>query len=211
MRTLARLSLLGLVASGPLLQAQRPNLGVSFNLGFPTGGYRSQDWPATPAASGPIHQSFDTAFGAQFTASFPLQEAVALRACIGAMTASGSQMQDAWGRRGLRNNLFAIGGDVQIFLDKGAMRHRGTYLYAGPSMDFEQWSYTYTRYWNTYLYTYDRKSRPAANFGFGHSFPVHSGRFTLEVGFHKTLSGNNTSQGEPSSTDFAKLGVGWVF
>jgi len=210
MRTFTRFSLLGLLMSGPLLQAQRPNLGITFNFGIPAGGYRRTDWPATPA-SGPVHQDNHTGFGAQFNASFPIRSEVAIRASIGGMTATATQWEDAYGRRGLRHNLLELGGELQLFLDGGALQHRGTYLFIGPSIDFENWSYTYSRYWTTSTYTYARKSRPAATMGFGHSFPLRTGRFTFEMGYHKTLSGADVSSGEPANTDFMKIGFGWVF
>jgi len=48
--------------------------------------------------------------------------------------------------------------------------------------------------------------------GIGHSFGYDAGmRFNLEATFHKTLTGNDVGAGDPPSTDFVKLGFGWVF
>ena len=33
----------------------------------------------------------------------------------------------------------------------------------------------------------------------------------MEGAYHKTLSGNDSSAGDPPSTDFAKVSLGWVF
>jgi hypothetical protein len=65
------------------------------------------------------------------------------------------------------------------------------------------------------LYDYtdtSRKSRLGATGGIGHSFGYDGGmKFTMEATFHKTLTGNSVSAGDPPSTDFVKVGLGWVF
>ncbi len=57
-----------------------------------------------------------------------------------------------------------------------------------------------------------RKSRLGGTVGLGHSFGVDAlGRFTMEAAYHKTLTGNSSSAGDPPSTDFVKVSLGWVF
>ena len=36
-------------------------------------------------------------------------------------------------------------------------------------------------------------------------------RFTLEATYHKSLTGNDATQGDPPSTDFVRVSFGWVF
>lgn len=214
MRSITTLMALGILAAGaaPALQAQDPHFGFAMNLSFPTGEFRSHDIPAN-AVFGRQNEGFDAGFGGQFTISFPLEQSVALRMNFGGQSTSGSRTEVGYPNQDLQHNIFSLGAEMQFFLGGNANRHRGTYLFLGPSADFERWDYTHDNHWDEYWdsTTYDRKSRLGANFGFGHSFGYQSGRFTMEFGFHKTISGNDISRGDPPSSDFAKLSFGWVF
>jgi hypothetical protein len=214
MRSISTLIACGLLSVGApqLLPAQEPHFGFALNLGFPTGEFRSRDIPASGTA-GKQNEGFDAGFGGQFTISFPLEQALALRMNFNGQGTTGSRTESGHSNQDLQHNIFSLGAEMQIFVGGNANRHRGTYLFFGPSADFERWDYTYDGYWDSYrdTRTYDRKSRMGATFGMGHSFGRPIGRFTMEVGFHKTLSGNDVNKGEPPSSDFAKLSFGWVF
>jgi hypothetical protein len=87
---------------------------------------------------------------------------------------------------------------------------------AGLSVDFEQFDRSFgdlnSSYYNNYNVDTTRKSRLGASGGIGHSFGYDAGmRFTLEATFHKTLTGNDVNAGDPPSTDYVKLGFGFVF
>ncbi|MBI4911609.1 MAG: hypothetical protein HY823_02625 [Acidobacteria bacterium] len=201
----------------PALQAQEPHFGFGFNLAFPTGEFRSRTTQGPSIATVPPVQStqtegFDAGFGGQFTISFPIQPTMAFRMNFGGQSTSGTRSYSAgYSRDDLQHNIFSLAGEMQLFLNGGANRHRGSYFFFGPSADFERWDYTYGRHDSWDYETYDRKSRMGANFGFGHSFGYFAGRFTMEVAFHKTLSGNDVAKGDPPSADFVKLHFGWVF
>lgn len=214
MRPIPSILALGLLAAGsaPALDAQEPHFGFAMNLGFPTGDFRSHSIPAT-ATAGRQTEGFDAGFGGQFTISFPLDQRVALRMNFGGQSTTGSLAETGYANQDLQHNLFSLGAELQLFLSGSAARHRGTFLFVGPSADFERWDYTYDRHWDHYSdsTTYDRKSRFGGTLGLGHSFGYQGGRFTMEFGFHKTLSGNDAAKGEPPSADFAKLSFGWVF
>jgi len=214
MRSITTLIALGVLAAGsaPALQAQDPHFGFALNLGFPTGDFRSHNLPATGTA-GKQNEGFDVGLGGQFTISFPLDQGVALRMNFGGQTTEGSRTETGFSSQNLQHNIFSLGAEMQFFVGGNASRHRGTYFFMGPSADFERWDTTHDNYWDHYWdsSTYDRKSRLGATFGLGHSFGYQTGRFTMEFGFHKTLSGNDTNKGEPPSSDFAKLSFGWVF
>ncbi len=209
-RVLACLAAIGLAAP---LCAQEPHFGFAFNLGFPTGDFREKSYPPPQAGANGYTDGFDAGFGGQFTISFPVERNFAIRMNLTGQSTSGSSTGTGYDKQDLQHNLFSLAGEFQLFLNGSAMRHRGTYFYFGPSADFERWDYAYDRhydYWNDYT-TYQRKSRMGANFGIGNSFGTYAGRFTMEFGFHKTISGNDTAKGEPVSTDFVKLSFGWVF
>ena len=210
MKTITTLAALGVLAAGSALQAQQPRFGFALNLGFPTGEFRSRDIPAT-STTGKQNEGFDAGFGGQFTISFPVQQAVALRMNFSAQGTSGSRTESGQGSRDLQHDLFSLGAEMQLFFNGSASRHKGTYLYFGPCADFERWDYTNDHYWDNSYNTYDRKSRMGATAGLGHSFGYQTGRFTMEMGFHKTLSGNDINRGDPPSSDFVKLSFGWVF
>ena len=213
MRPIPSLAILAVLATGaPALQAQDPHFGFALNLSFPTGDFRTHSLPAT-GATGPQNEGFDAGFGGQFTISFPLDQAVAMRMNFGGQSTSGSRTEAGFSNQDLQHNIFSLGAEMQFFLAGSATRHRGTFIFMGPSLDFERWDYTHNSYWDSYwdTTTYDRKSRLGATFGLGHSFGYTRGRFNLEFGFHKTLNGNDIQKGEPPSSDFAKLSFGWVF
>lgn len=214
MRSISTLIALGALALGPAgaLQAQDPHFGFAMNLSFPMGDFRSHGIPATGTA-GKQTEGFDAGFGGQFTVSFPLDQAVAIRMNFGGQNTSGSRTEAGYSNQDLQHNIFSLGAEMQFFVGGNAARHRGTFLFLGPSADFERWDYTHNGYWDNYwdTSTYDRKSRLGATFGLGHSFGYSRSHFTMEFGFHKTLSGNDINKGEPPSSDFAKLSFGWVF
>ena len=211
-RALACIAAAGLASS---LGAQDPHFGFAFNLAFPTGEFREKTYAPTATVTSPQKEGFDIGVGGQFTLSFPLEKNVAFRLNFGGQSTSGSNTAAGYTKQNLQHNLFSLGGEVQLFVNGSALRHRGSYFFFGPSADFERWDYTYNNHDNYNDYwdydTYERKSRMGANFGFGNSFGTHVGRFTMELGFHKTISGNDGAKGEPPSADFVKLSFGWVF
>jgi hypothetical protein len=212
MRThaLACLAAFGLASS---LGAQEPHFGFAFNLAFPTGDFREKTYPPPSATASSYKDGFDAGFGGQFTMSFPIERNFAIRMNFGGQSTSGSSSGVGYSRQKLQHNLFSLGGEFQLFVNGSALRHRGTYFFFGPSADFERWDYSDDDrhdYWDDYT-TYDRKSRMGATFGIGNSFGTHAGRFTMEFGYHKTISGNDSAKGDPPSADFVKLTFGWVF
>lgn len=205
-----------LLAAGPRLQAQSPHMGFSLNLGFPTGDFANKTYPAyySPTAGyviPPQKETYDVGLGGSFTVSFPMDRTLAIRLNLSAMAANGTNRAAGESTINLRHSQFNLGGDLQIFPQGTAFRHRGLYLLAGLSADFEQ----FDRSFGDPLYDYTnttRKSRLGGTAGIGHSFGYDAGmRFTLEVSFHKTLTGNDLNAGDPPSTDYLKLGFGFVF
>ena len=203
-----------LIATGlsPALEAQEPHFGVSLNLGFPTGDFRSKTYPATGPGTVTQTEGYDVGFGGQFTISFPVDPKVAIRMNLGGLVTDGTNTAAGFDRINLRHQLYSVGGELQVFPGTGsAYRHEGTYLLGGVSADFERFDRSFGTP-NLDFTDSTRKSRLGGTLGIGHSFGYDAfGHFTLEGAFHKTLSGNHTSAGDPPSTDFAKLSLGWVF
>lgn len=194
------------------LGAQDPHFGFAFNLAFPTGEFREKTYAPNSTVTTPQKEGFDVGMGAQFTMSFPIEKSVAIRMNFGGQSTSGSNTAAGYAKQDLSHNIFSLGGELQLFVNGSALRHRGTYFFFGPSADFERWDYTYDNHHDYWDYsTYQRKSRMGATFGIGNSFGTYTGRFTMELGFHKTLSGNDAGVGDPPSADFVKLSFGWVF
>ncbi len=194
------------------LQAQEPHFGVSLNLGFPTGDFRSKTYPATGPGTVTQTEGYDVGFGGQFTISFPVDQKVAIRMNLGGLVTDGTNTAAGFDRINLRHQLYSVGGELQVFPGTGsAYRHEGTYLLGGVSADFERFDRSFGTP-NLDFTDSTRKSRLGGTLGIGHSFGYDTfGHFTLEGAFHKTLSGNHTNAGDPPSTDFAKLSLGWVF
>jgi hypothetical protein len=196
----------------PTLQAQDPHFGLALNLGFPTGDFRSKTYPATGSGTVTQTDGYDLGLGGQFTISFPVDPKVAIRMNLGGQTTDGTNTASGEPTINLRHQMFSLGGEVQVFPGMGsAFRHQGTYLLGGVSADFERFDRSFGTP-NVDFTDTTRKSRMGGTVGVGHSFGYDSfGRFTMEGVFHKTLSGNNLSAGDPPSTDFVKLSFGWIF
>ena len=217
MRRVASLLVLPLIlASGTALMAQSPHVGFSLNMQFPTGEFASTTYPAyfSPSAGRTIpaqKETYDVGLGGSFTVSFPMDRNLALRLNLSGSAENGTNRAPGENTINLRHSQFNLGGELQIFPQGPAFRHRGLYFVAGLSADFEQ----FDRSFGDPLYDYTdttRKSRLGATGGIGHSFGYDAGmRFTLEATFHKTLTGNDVGAGDPPSTDYVKLGFGFVF
>lgn len=205
-----------ILASGAALRAQSPHIGFSVNLALPTGEFASKTYPPyySPSAGYTIaaqKETYDLGLGGSFTVSFPVDRNLAIRLNLGGSAESGTNRAPGETTINLRHSMFSLGGDMQIFPQGTAFRHRGLYFLVGLSADFEQ----FDRSFGDPAYDYTdttKKSRLGASGGIGHSFGYDAGmRFTLEATFHKTLTGNNASAGDPPSTDFVKIGFGFVF
>lgn len=216
MRILKSSILVLALGAAPALQAQEAHVGFGINIGFPTGDFRSKTYPPTMDVITPQTEGYDLGLGGQFTVSFPVDPSFAFRLNFNGMTTEGTNTAPGYSDIHLRHEIFSLGGDMQLFLNNGAIRHRGTYLLAGLSADFETFdrsnSSNFSDWWGDTTTDTTRKSRLGGNIGFGHSFGYGGGmRFTLEVDFHKTLSGNDSAKQEPPSADFMKVSFGWVF
>lgn len=215
-RTTPMLLLPLLLASGAALRAQSPHVGFSLNLLFPTGDFASKTYPPyySPTAGYVIpaqKETYDVGIGGSFTVSFPMDPTLAIRLNLSGSGENGTNRAPGQATINLRHSQFNLGGDLQIFPQGTAFRHRGLYFVAGLSADFEQ----FDRSFGDPLYDYTdttRKSRMGGTLGIGHSFGYDAGvRFTLEATFHKTLTSHDVDAGDPPSTDFVKVGFGWVF
>ena len=195
----------------PTLQAQDPHFGFALNLGFPTGDFRNKTYPPS-GGLGAQTEGYDVGLGGQFTISVPVDPKVAIRMNIGGQTTDGTNTVPGEETINLRHQMFSLGGEVQVFPGAGsAYRHQGTYLLGGVSADFERFDRSFGNP-NVDFTDTTRKSRLGGTLGIGHSFGSDAfGRFTLEGAFHKTLTGNDSNAGDPPSTDFVKLSLGWVF
>lgn len=197
------------------LMAQDPHLGFGINLGFPTGDFRSKTHPPTADVLAEQTEGRDVGIGGQMTLSFPVDPTFAIRLNFNGMTTDGTNTASGYKDWKLKHELFGIGGEMQFFLNGGALRHRGTFLLLGASADFERFDTSENSSWDWWgdnSTDTTRKSRLAGTAGIGHSFGYGRGsRFNLEVVFHKTLTGNDSARREPPSADFVKMSFGWVF
>jgi hypothetical protein len=221
MRRIASLLVLPLIlASGSALKAQSPHMGFSLDLMVPTGEFSSKTYPAYYSNSAgrviPAQtESYDIGLGGTFTVSFPVDRNLAFRLNLNGSSENGTNRAPGESTINLRHSQFNIGGDLQIFPNGTAFRHRGFYFVAGLSADFEQFERSFGNlnyYYNNDGIDTTHKSRLAASGGIGHSFGGDYGmRFNLEATFHKTLNGNNVDAGDPPSSDYVKVGFGFVF
>lgn len=198
------------------LMAQDPHLGFGINLGIPTGDFHSKTYPPTGNVLTEQTDGYDVGIGVQLTVSFPVDPTFAIRLNFNTMSTSGTNTASGYKDLTLKHELFGIGGEMQFFLNGGALRHRGTFLLLGASADFERFdrgdSNTAWDWWGDNSTDTTRKSRLAGTAGIGHTFGYRGGNhFNLEATFHKTLTGNDIAKNEPPSADFMKVSFGWVF
>jgi hypothetical protein len=187
-------------------------MGFSLNLTSPTGEFASKTYSNLQP---PERETYDVGLGGSFTVSFPVDRSLAIRLNLSGSAEDGKNtVPNSPGSStiNLRHSLFSIGGDLQLFPQGTAFRHRGLYFIAGLSADFEKFEGSVgsdPAYYPDYSAS---KSRLGGSIGLGHSFGYDSGmRFTMEATFHKTLTGKDATAGDPPSTDFVKLGFGFVF
>ena len=216
MRRAASLLVIPLIlASGSALKAQSPHYGFSLNLTVPTGGFASTTYaPYIDSFNNlvpPQKETYDVGLGGTFTVSFPTDRNLAIRLNLSGSSEDGVNRASGYSDINLRHSIFSLGGDLQIFPQGTAFRHRGVYFIAGLSADFERFDRSFGDPQFDYTNT-TSKSRLGGSVGIGHSFGYDAGmRFTMEATFHKTLTGNDAGAGDPPSTDFVKLGFGFVF
>jgi hypothetical protein len=220
MRRVAPLLLLPLfLAAGSTLRAQSPHMGFSLNMTIPTGGFASTTYPAysyldylnNPQVVPPQKETYDLGLGGSFTVSFPMDRNLAIRLNLSGSSENGINRAQGQSDINLQHSIFSLGGDLQIFPQGTAFRHRGLYFIAGLSADFERFDRSFgdPQYDATNT---TNKSRLGGSLGLGHTFGYDAGmRFTLEATFHKTLTAHDVDAGDPPSTDFVKVGFGFVF
>ena len=212
MRPAASLLLLPLIlASGSALKAQSPHMGFSLNLTIPTGDFASKSYPDLLP---PQKETYDSGLGGSFTVSFPTDRNLAVRLNLSGSSENGINRAPGFANLHLQHSLFSVGGDLQIFPQGTAFRHRGLYFVAGLSADFERFNGSEGSDPGYYPDYTTNKTRLGGSVGIGHSFGYDAGmRFTMEATFHKTLTGTDTNVGDfpTPNADFFKLGFGFVF
>jgi hypothetical protein len=191
-------------------QAQEAHLGLAFGLLMPTGTLRSTTYGPTTTVPVPQTEGYDLGLGAQFTASFPLDQRTAIRLNVNGHSSTGTNVAPGYTTLNLEHSIFSVGAEMQFF-SGSAYRHRGAYLFAGLSADFESFDRSSGDVgWDNTATT--RKSRSGASLGVGRTFGYEGGyRFTVELAYHKTLSGTDAARLDPPSSDFFKMNFGWVF
>jgi hypothetical protein len=194
-------------------------MGFSLNLTIPTGGFASTTYPAysyldylnNPQTVPPQKETYDLGVGGSFTVSFPMDRNLAIRLNLSGSSENGINRAPGQPDINLQHSIFSLGGDLQIFPQGTAFRHRGLYFVAGLSADFERFDRSFgdPQYDATDT---TNKSRLGGSLGLGHTFGYDAGmRFTLEATFHKTLTAHDVDAGDPPSTDFVKVAFGLVF
>ena len=207
--------LCALILAAPLA-AQDPHFGVGLSLSIPVGGFNSTNYAAPGSGGSPSNEGYDTTVGGQFTVSFPVTQELAGRLDIYGQSTDGEDNSPG-SSYNLQHQLLSLGGEAQYFPGDGdAYRHRGTYLLGGLSLDLENFSSSYgDPSWTGYNVN---KTRMGGLVGGGYSFrPFGRWRSTVEIAFHKTLTGISDSV-QPTAyapaappADFLRLTYGVVF
>jgi hypothetical protein len=216
---LRHLPLIAILAGGSLaLGAQETHFGVGLNLSIPTGGLSSTTYAPTAWGDGTVSaptETFDMGVGAQFYLSVPADSKLAFRFQFSGQSEDGTNSAPGEVDLDIRHTIYSLGAGVEVFPGSGsAYRHKGTYLLAGLSADFETIDRSLgDSYYGWAPSTTTSKSRLGGEIGVGHSFSIDAGwRYTLEATYHKTLTGVDTTNGNMwPSADFVKVSFGVVF
>jgi len=188
--------------------AQRRNVtfGMYANVGIPMGEFGGVEYPAVAGMPVPQTEGYDPGFGARFTMTFPLLfRYMGFRAGASFAFNTGANTAPGYSNESLTYMAFGASGELQFFFDE-SYRHRGTYLFGGAAFNNE----TFTR---SGVSQVERKMRLGGTAGLGHSFTATNGGggWTLELAYHTTLSGKDSTTGGSVSADYIRLGVGYVF
>lgn len=197
------------LAAGPALAAQEANFGLGLTLGVPTGALNSSSYPDG------VTETYNSGVGAQFTVSWPVQPALAVRLNLSGITFDGTGSAPETYNWNVQDSIFSIGGEAEYFLPDGsASRHLGTYLFGGLHSDFERFAASdYDP--SAFAATTVNKTRLAGTLGVGHTFRYY-GRYkwSVEAAYHKTLTGTDSNDdagvGFPAA-DYLKLYLGFAF
>jgi hypothetical protein len=197
------------LAAGLPLAAQEPHFGVGVILGAPTGALNSTSYPDQAT------EAYNSGLGAQFTVSWPVDPALAVRLNVSGITFDGTGSAPMTYNWNVQDSIFSLGSEAEIFLaDGSADRHLGTYLIGGLHLDMERFAASdYDP--SSWSATTVNKNRIAGTVGVGHTFRGRGwGRWTLEAAYHKTLtdtsSNDDAGVGFPAS-DYLKFYAGLEF
>jgi len=195
------------------LHAQHPNFGLAFNVLAPSGQFREIVYSPYDGVSVNQVEGYDVGVGGQFTMSFPLQKNLAFRVGIGGTSMIGTNTAPGYDTIHLRHTMFSLCGEWQLFFSD-AYRHRGTFIVAGISSDFERFARSFDEYKWDYDYSeldVTRKNRLGGTVGIGHTFYGSLFNFTIELSYHATLTNKDFNRNEPPAADFFRFNFGFVF
>ena len=193
------------------LAAQDVRVGFAVDLGIPVGGFSSTDYPATGPNNPASTNTFNGGLGAELLFCVPVQQNLAVRFSVGALTFSGTSSSPGYASMNLQDQMISLGAEAQFFLGGGsASRQSGWYLLAGPSIDFERFDASYGNP------DYDQSqtinsTRVAALVGVGTMWRGRWGHhYLLEAAYHKTLTNCSVSAGDQPGSDFLKVSFGVI-
>jgi hypothetical protein len=206
------------LASVAFAQAQSPNGALSLSVSLPVGEFAEKTYGPTNNVNAKQTEGYDGGIGGQFTMSFPLSRNAAFRAGLGFNSSRGTNTAPGYDTVYLRHSMFSLTSELQIFT-QNAYQHKGSYIVAGISSNFERFERSFDDFWDDdYYYSYgierdvERKTRLGGIIGFGHTFFTGSGiNFVTEISYHTTLTKKDFYRDDPPATDFIKITFGLVF
>lgn len=193
-------------------QDERVHIGVMGSMAFPTGEFGGNDQTRDAYYNYGRNRvpGFGSAFGGQIFVGLPVTDHLIVRP-------SGSYFRfrgdngDHWGYRPtpMTLELSSYGCDLQFLFGYPGKRSRG-YVFVGVASDSEKLAIGGQAYTDSAPDHYSVK-RSALNIGFGRIMRRQEVGILLELGYHRTLSGDMPAGLQMPGSDYWRISFGAIF
>lgn len=202
------------VFSGLALTAQdnSPHFGVMGNMAFPTGEFGGSESSRDSYYDYGRSRvpGFGSAFGGSIFVTLPVTDHVTVRP-IGSYFRFRGDQADGWGYHATQMTLeiSSYGCDLLFMLGGPYQRSRG-YLFIGAASDSEKLAIGGEAYTTSSPDQYSVK-RSALNFGCGRIMRRQNVGVVMELGYHRTLSGDMPAGLQMPGSDYWRISIGAIF
>jgi len=203
-----------LMAAGTNAMAQSA-LNISIGAMVPIGPFRETVHPL-PTESDPRRvEGYDVGVGGWLNWNLALAGPLASRMGLFWTGTEGTCKADGYGTVKVEREMTSFTVGLALYYPSAA-KPNGFYVHGNASADFDHTTMTYRPpddFWAN-IFQHDvtelnRRSRFGGMAGFGYVWDAGI-RFTLEVGWHRTLTGSRKGEWEHPPTDFVVVSAGFM-
>lgn len=210
----ARILAILFVFAGGMLSAQDNSFhfGVMGNMAFPTGEFGGSESSRSAYYDYGRNRvpGFGSAFGGSVFVTLPVTDHVTVRP-LGSYFRFRGDQGDGWGYHATQMTLeiSSYGCDVLFMLGDPYQRSRG-YVFIGAASDSEKLAIGGEAYTTSSPDQYSVK-RSALNLGCGRIIRRQDVGVIMELGYHRTLSGDMPAGLQMPGSDYWRLSIGAIF